>query len=205
MTKTWKIAKFTLAFVIIAGGFSLIIGSLMGGGVSRGYDKIMGVNTDPRSILVQSVLIDAQSGALGSMDIPEPGSMLNESSFNKLVSQSNLLRSADGAHVRTPSILIQHKETGTLYVTHQDQRFFTVLSPSVIDTKYGPVLRIALSVHRSESEEGSDDYQEFEFSTAYTSAPGGAVVFDLADLGVPGSRAMLAVRTSLIDPTPNED
>jgi hypothetical protein len=56
MARLITLAKGTLAFLIVAVGGSIIIGTLMGGGFSKGYDEMRGVNTDPRSVLVQTGL-----------------------------------------------------------------------------------------------------------------------------------------------------
>lgn len=200
MSRTTTIAKFTLAFVIIAGGFSLIIGTLMGGGISRSYDAIKGVNKDPRSILVQAVLIEAGAD---SAALPAPGSALSDEAFGELASRAGGLGAEPGVRVRTPAMLVQHGESGSLSVSLGGRAFAFAVSPSVIDTKKGPVLRVALQIQCDEAA-ASDTTKELGFTTAYTSAPGGAVVLDLAGLGEAGARAVLALRTTLIDPTPAE-
>ena len=86
MSKAIPLAKFALAFVIIAGGFSFIIGSLMGGGLSRSYDAIKGINKDPRSILVQAVLVEADPGALQQAALPMPGDSMSDNEFRELMS-----------------------------------------------------------------------------------------------------------------------
>ncbi|MCR9076538.1 MAG: hypothetical protein NXI07_10915, partial [bacterium] len=92
MSKVINIAKLTLAFVVIAGGFSLIIGSLMGGGISRGYDEIKGINKDPRSIMVQAVLIETDPGQGAPMTLPPTGAALSDGSFRELVAEADRLR-----------------------------------------------------------------------------------------------------------------
>jgi len=201
MSKAINIAKFTLAFVVIAGGFSIIIGSLMGGGASSRYDKMRGINTDPRSILVQAVLIETDAGAAQPVSIPEPGARLTDTAFNSLLSEADSLRAAGDARVRTPALLIQHSESGHITVKLGDRIFDADFSPSVIDTKHGPVLRVALLINRTDTDSSATP-RELAFSTAYTAAPGNTVVFDLAGLGLPGTRAVLALRTTLSDPTP---
>ena len=202
MSKMMSIAKFTLAFVIIAGGFSFIIGSMSGGGgLSRSYDKVRGINNDPRSILVQAVLVESRGDAIGEFELPIIGSQLTDAQFQELATGADTLRNQDGVHVRTPTMLVQHSESGSLSIRVGDRIFETHLSPSVIETKRGNVLRVALNIQRVEPD-SSDSTRGLEFTTAFTTAPGGAVVLDLADLGEPGSRAVLALHTTLIDPTP---
>ncbi|MFG0312892.1 MAG: hypothetical protein ACF8LL_01710 [Phycisphaerales bacterium] len=206
MSKAIPLAKFTLAFVIIAGGFSFIIGSLMGGGLSRSYDAVKGINNDPRSILVQAVLIESDQSSAPIASLPMPGESLSDAAFNELMSEADALRTNGGMRVRTPAMLVQHKESGHLSVKLGDRTFTAAVSPSVIEIKDKYVLRVALEI----SHAGVDSSQipsELVFTTAYTTAPGGAIVMDLGDLGAPGSRALLAMRTSLINPrpTPSDD
>jgi len=200
MSKAINLAKLTLAFVIIAGGFSLIVGSLMGGGVSSSYDKMRGINTDPRSILVQAVLVETGAD-MPQPALPAPGARLTDAAFNRLLSEVDELRAAGDARVRTPAVLVQHAESGSISVKLGDRTFDADFSPSVIDTKHGPVLRVALQIRRSDTD-SSQTPRELHFATAYTAAPGGTMVLDLADLGLAGTRAVLALRTTLSDPTP---
>lgn len=200
MARLITIAKGMTAFLIVAVGGSFIIGSLMGGGFSRGYDELKGVNNDPRSVLVQAVLIETD-GPAGPDALPVPGQVLDQAAFNALLADSKSLRAGDAARVRTPAVLVQHRESGTIAVKLGDRTFDAAVSPSVIDTKHGPVLRVALHIERSDTD-SSDTARSLAFTTAYTAAPGEAVVLDLADLGAPGTRALLAIRTSLIDATP---
>lgn len=203
MSKVINIAKLTLAFVVIAGGFSLIIGSLMGGGISRGYDEIKGINKDPRSIMVQAVLIETDPGQEAPMTLPPTGAALSDGSFRELVAEADRLRVSGAARVRTPALLVQHAETGRVTITLGEHAFDVVFSPSVIETKHGDVLRVAMQLQRTD-EDTSATPREMTFSTAYTSAPGGMMVLDLAGIGEAGSRAVLALRTTLIDPTPRD-
>lgn len=203
MSKVINIAKLTLAFVVIAGGFSLIIGSLMGGGISRGYDEIKGINKDPRSIMVQAVLIETDPGQEAPMTLPPTGAALSDGSFRELVAEADRLRVSGEARVRTPALLVQHAETGRVTITLGEHAFDAVFSPSVIETKHGDVLRVAMQIQRTD-EDTSATPREMTFSTAYTSAPGGMMVLDLAGIGEAGSRAVLALRTTLIDPTPRD-
>ena len=201
MSKAITLAKFTLVFVIIAGGFSLIIGSLMGGGMSRGYDALKGLNTDPRSIFVQAVLIETNANTVQPAALPAPGVQLTDAAFTDLLTQADRLRGEDGARIRTPALLVQHAETGSITIKLSDRTFDAVVSPSVIDTKHGPVLRVAIQIQRTDTDSAATP-RELTFATAYTTAPGNTVVLDLADLGLPGTRAVLALRTTLIDHTP---
>ena len=205
MTRLVTLAKGMTAFLIVAVGGSFIIGSLMGGGFSRGYDDLKGVNNDPRSVLVQAVLIEADQAvpATSPFDagLPAPGETLDTGAFNALLANAERLRDGDAARVRTPAMLVQHRESGTVSVKLGDRTFDAAVSPSVIDTKHGPVLRVALRLRRADTD-SADTARHLAFETAYTSAPGAAVVLDLADLGAPGARAVLALRTTLIDPTP---
>jgi hypothetical protein len=200
MARLITIAKGMTAFLIVAVGGSFIIGSLMGGGLSRGYDELKGVNNDPRSVLVQAVLVETD-GPAGPAGLPAPGQVLDQAAFNALLTDADALRAGDAARVRTPAMLVQHRESGTISVKLGNRAFDAAVSPSVIDTKHGPVLRVALHIERSDTD-SSDTARTLAFATAYTAAPGGAVVLDLADLGAPGTRAVLAIRTTLIDPTP---
>ncbi len=202
MSKAISIAKFTLAFVVIAAGFSFIIGSLMGGGLSKRYDEMKGVNDDPRSILVQAVLIETESVARPTF-LPAPGAQLSDTAFSGLVSEAQGLRAAGNAQVRTPAMLVQHAESGSVSIKLGDRTFEAAVSPRVIDTKTGPVLRVALQIRRVDADSSATP-RELGFTTAYTSAPGGAVVLDLAGMGLPEIRAVLALRTTLIDPTPTD-
>lgn len=200
MSKAITLAKFTLAFVIIAGGFSFIIGSLMGGGsFSRSYDAAKGINNDPRSILVQSVLIETEQGSLQQAAFPMPGESMDDDAFRELMTEADALRTSGTARVRTPAMLVQHAESGQISVKLGDRTFDAAISPSVIEIKDKYVLRVALEIRRNETD-SSDTTRELVFTTAYTTAPGGAIVMDLADLGIPGSRAILAIRTSLVLP-----
>jgi len=201
MSKAITLAKFTLAFVIIVGGFSLIIGSLMGGGSSRSYDALKGINTDPRSIFVQAVLIETDTNTAQLAALPEPGVQLNDAAFADLLAGVDRLRAAEGTRIQTPALLVQHAETGSITVKLGDRTFDAAISPSVIDTKHGPVLRVAIQIQRTDTDSTATP-RELTFATAYTAAPGTALVLDLADLGLPGTRAVLALRTTLIDPTP---
>jgi hypothetical protein len=204
MSKVINIAKYTFAFVVIAGGFSIIIGSLMGGGASRSYDKMRGVNSDPRSVLVQAVLIETDAQGVGSIELPTAGARLSDAAFAELLSDAGDLRDSGEARVRTPAILVQHEESGGVTVKLGDRVFNADISPSVIDTKHGPVLRVALQINRIDSDSSATP-RELSFATAYTTAPGSTVVLDLAGLGLDESRAVLALRTSLSDPTPTEN
>lgn len=201
MSKVINIAKLTLAFVVIAGGFSLILGSLMGGGYSSSSSGQKQINEDPRSIMVQAVLIEADPSEVQSLSIPSPGARLSDSAFNELRAEADRLRASEGAHVRTPAMLVQHAESGSIAIKLGDRAFEADVSPSVIDTKHGPVLRVALQIQRTDSDSSSTP-RELNFATAYTTAPGSVVVLDLADLGTAGTRAVLALRTTLSDPTP---
>lgn len=201
MSKAIHIARFTLAFVIIAGGLSLIIGSLMGGGYSRGYDEMKSINKDPRSILVQAVLIETDALAVQPDALPAPGAQLDDAAFSSLLAEADRLRLNESARVRTPAVLVQHAESGSITVKLGDQTFDAEVSPSVIDTKHGVVLRVVIQIQRLDTDSAATP-RELHFATAYTAAPGGAVVLDLADLGIPGTRAVLALRTTLTDPTP---
>lgn len=203
MSKAINIAKFTLAFVIIAVGFSIIIGSLMGGGSSRSYSDLKSINKDPRSILVQAILIETDANTAQPIAIPAPGTQLTDSAFAILFADVDSLRTAVDARVRTPALLVQHAETGSITIKLGDRIFDAALSPSVIDTKKGPVLRVAVQIQRMDSDSSATP-RELTFATAYTAAPGSAVVLDLADLGLSGSRSVIALRTTLIDPTPTD-
>lgn len=201
MSKLINLAKFTVAFLVIAVGFSLIFGTLMGGGSARGYDAAKRLNDDPRSIFVQTVLIESDAGIIQPDAITSPSVQLTETAFSDMLDAAEQLRSVEGARVRTPAMLIQHAESGTLAIRLGDRVFEADLSPSVIDTKKGPVLRVALSISRTDTD-SSATARALSFSTAFTSAPGAVVVLDLADLGIEGTRATLALRTTLHDPTP---
>jgi hypothetical protein len=204
MARLITLAKGTLAFLIVAVGGSIIIGTLMGGGFSKGYDEMRGVNTDPRSVLVQAVFVEADRAAGSAADHPElpaPGQSLDQAAFAALLAGAERLRAADAARVRTPAMLVQHRESGTVSVKLGNQTFDAAISPSVIDTKHGPVLRVALRLQRADTG-SAQAARHLTFETAYTAAPGAAMVLDLADLGAPGTRAILALRTTLIDPTP---
>lgn len=205
MARLITLAKGTAAFLIVAVGGSIIFGILMGGGFSRSYDELKGLNTDPRSILVQGVLIEVDSAAAQPAAqpaaLPAPGSALTDAAFNGLLAEADRLRAGGAARVRTPAMLVQHAETGSITVKLGDRTFDAAVSPSVIDTKHGPVLRVAIHIQRIDTD-SADTPRELTFATAYTAAPGGAVVLDLADLGLPGTRAVLALRTTMSDPTP---
>jgi hypothetical protein len=201
MARLITLAKGTAAFLIVAVGGSFIIGSLMGGGFSRSYDELKGLNTDPRSVLVQGVLIEVDSAAAQPAALPAPGSALTDAAFNGLLAEADRLRAGGAARVRTPAVLVQHAETGSITVKLGDRTFDAAISPSVIDTKHGPVLRVAIHIQRIDTD-SADTPRELTFATAYTAAPGGAVVLDLAELGLPGTRAVLALRTTMSDPTP---
>ena len=201
MSKAINIAKFTFAFVVIAGSVSLIIGSLMGGGFSSRYNELKGINDDPRSIFVQAILIESENIVAEPIDFPEHGTQLTNSAFNDLLEEAGRLRAGDSALIRTPSMLVQHSETGSVSVTLGDQSFDAAVSPSVIDTKHGPVLRVAIEIRRTDTDSAATP-REMVFATAYTAAPGSAMVLDLAGLGLPGTRSVLALHTTLIDPTP---
>ena len=203
MSKAIPLAKFTLAFVIIAGGFSFIIGSLMGGGISRSYDAIKGINNDPRSILVQAVLIESDQSSAPIPSLPMPGESMSDTEFRELMSEADRMRTNGGMHVRTPAMLVQHAESGHLSVKLGDRTFDAAISPSVIEIKDKYVLRVALEFRRAEMDSSATP-SELVFTTAYTSAPGGAIVMDLGDLGMPGSRSVLAMRTTLVNPKPVE-
>lgn len=202
MSKAITLAKFTLAFVVIAGGFSLIIGSLMGGGMSRSYSELKGINNDPRSIFVQVVLIETDANIAQPAALLTPGTQLTDAAFTDLLTAADGLRDDKGARIRTPALLVQHAETGSITVKLGDRIFDAAVSPSVIDTKRGPVLRVAIQIQRIDTDSAATP-RELTFATAYTAAPGSTVVLDLAGLGLPGTRAVLALRTTLIDPTPS--
>lgn len=201
MSKAINLAKLTFAFVIIAGGFSIILGSLMGGGLSSSYDRVKGHNNDPRSIFVQAVLVETDGVPAQALKLPNPGAQMNNAAFNNFLENSDELRETGNARIKSPSMLIQHRETGSLNITLGDRIFDTTISPSIIDTKHGPVLRVAIQIQRIDTDSAATP-QDLTFTTAFTSAPGSAVVLDLADLGLPNTRSMLALHTTLIDPTP---
>ena len=203
MSKAIPLAKFTLAFIIIAGGFSFIIGSLMGGGISRSYDAIKGINNDPRSILVQAVLIESDQTSEPIASLPMPGESMSDSAFRELMSEADRMRMDEAVHVRTPAMLVQHAESGHLSLKLGDRSFDAAISPSVIEIKDKYVLRVAIEIQRAQTDT-SDTPSELIFTTAYTSAPGGAIVMDLGDLGMPGSRSVLAMRTTLVNPKPTD-
>lgn len=203
MSKAVNLAKLTFAFVVIAGGFSIILGSLMGGGLSSSYDRVKGHNNDPRSIFVQAILVETDGMPADALALPKPGAQLSNSAFAGFLEDANELRATESARIKTPSMLIQHGETGSINVTFGDHSFDATVSPSVIDTKHGSVLRVAIQIQRIDSDSAATQ-QELTFTTAFTSAPGSAVVLDLADLGLPNTRSVLALHTTLIDPTPTE-
>jgi len=202
MSKAVNIAKITLAFVVIAAGFAFIFGTLMGGGSSRGYDALKGINTDPRSIFVQVILIETDAITVQPA-LPKPGDQLSNADFATLVEETDRLRAVENTSVRTPAMLVQHAETGSITIKLGDHVFDAAISPSVIDTKHGSVLRIAIQIQRTDTDSSATP-RELTFATAYTAAPGSTAVLDLAGLGLPGARAVLALRTTLIDPTPTE-
>lgn len=202
MSKAVNIAKFTLAFLVIAAGFAFIFGTLMGGGSSRGYDTLKGINTDPRSIFVQTILIETDTFT-AQPALPKPGDQMSDADFASLLASADRLRAIENTSVRTPAMLVQHAETGSITIKLGDRVFDTAISPSVIETKHGSVLRIAIQIQRTDTDSSATP-RELTFATAYTAAPGSTVVLDLAGLGLPGSRAMLALRTTLHDPTPTE-
>ncbi len=204
MSKAVNLAKLTFAFVVIAGGFSIILGSLMGGGLSSSYDRVKGHNNDPRSIFVQAILLETNGAPAESITLPNPGQQLNNTAFATLLDTANELRDSENARVKTPSMLIQHRETGSINITLGNRTFDATISPSVIDTKQGPVLRAAIQIQRIDTDSFAEEH-ELTFTTAFTSAPGSAVVLDLADLGLQGTRSVLALHTTLIDPTPVDD
>ncbi|MBO6512781.1 MAG: hypothetical protein JJ974_02300 [Phycisphaerales bacterium] len=204
MSKAIHLAKYTFAFIIIAGGFSLIIGSLMGGGLSSSSKSRGGFNNDPRSVLVQTVLLETDASIPRPVSLPLPGSTMANTEFQELMSETESFRSIDNAHIRTPTMLVQHRETGHLMIEIGNSKFDASVSPSVIDTKNGPVLRVGIEILRSDKISGQTP-RMLAFETAYTAAPGSAIVLDLADLGQPGTRSVLALRTTLIDPTPPND
>jgi hypothetical protein len=74
-------------------------------------------------------------------------------------------------------------------------------SPHVIDTKHGHVLRDAMQVLREDAD-SADTARSLTCETADTAAPRSAMVLDLAGMGDAGTNARLALRTSLIEPTP---
>jgi hypothetical protein len=201
MARLITLAKGTLAFLIVAVGGSIIIGSLMGGGFSSRSDYEKSVNDDPRSVLVQAVFVESDQAAGPGPELPAPGQSLDQAAFAALLTGAERLRAAGAARVRTPAMLVQHRESGTVSVKLGGQTFDAAISPSVIDTKHGPVLRVALRLQRADTD-SADTARHLSFETAYTAAPGAAMVLDLADLGAPGTRAVLALRTTLIDPTP---
>lgn len=201
MARLITLAKGTLAFLVVAVGGSIIIGTLMGGGFSSRSDSVKSVNDDPRSVLVQAVFVEADQAAGAAPELPAPGQSLDQAAFAALLAGAERLRAADAARVRTPAMLVQHRESGTVSVKLGNQTFDAAISPSVIDTKQGPVLRVALRLQRADTD-SADTARHLLFETAYTAAPGAAMVLDLADLGAPGTRAVLALRTTLIDPTP---
>ena len=203
MPRTLSIAKYTLAFMVIAVGFAITFGTLMGGGSSRAYDSVKSINTDPRSILVQSILIETDAATAKPSALPMPGEQLSEAEFIDLLTEADRLRSVENTSIRTPAMLVQHAETGHITVRLGDRVFDAVISPRVIDTKRGAVLRVAIQLQRTDTDSSSTP-RALTFETAYTAAPGGTVVLDLADIGLPASRAMLAIRTTLLDPTPTE-
>lgn len=201
MAKLTTLAKGTLAFLVLAGGVSLIVGSLMGGGFSsRGYDDSKRANDDPRSILVQAVLVDSEA----PLTLPAAGSAVSDRDFTKLLSDAESLRTTGAARVRTPAVLVQHAETGEITVEIDGRKFNAGFAPRVIDTKTGPVLRVAMRLIRTDADtSGSAEVaNKLSFETVYTAAPGSAVVLDLTGLSSDGSASKLALRTQLIDPTP---
>lgn len=200
MSKAINLAKLTLAFVIIAGGLSLVIGSLMGGGFSRS-DYAKGTNNDPRSILVRTVLIESDDSNAMPADLPPAGSVIAGPKFESLQAAARAPKANEGLSVRAPAVLVQHEESAIIAIAVAGRTFNAIISPNVIDTKQGPVLRIAIEIDRSDADSAGAE-RDMAFKTVYTTAPGGSIVLDLAGLGVPGSHAVLAINATLIDPTP---
>ncbi len=202
MSKVTTLARFMLAFLIIAGGLSIIIGSLMGGGFSsRASEYVKGNNNDPRSILIRAVLIDAENGVPLPSGLPVSGRPIAAADFESLQKAARTEQASDGPAIRAPAVLVQHAETAAISIDLADRSFEAMFAPRVIDTEHGPVLRVAIDVAQSVADSSGAERQRV-FQTAYTSAPGGSVVFDLAGLGRPGDQAVLALHTELVDPTP---
>lgn len=201
MSKSINIARFTLAFIIIAGGFSFIVGSMMGGGSSRVYDSVKGVNNDPRSILVEAVLLQVGSDSSMTYELPEAGVRLTDGAFEELVSEAMSVGMDSGVRVRTPAMLVQHGESGSITLKIGERYFEMDVTPRVIDLKHGSVMRVAMEINSMDTD-SSAAKRELAFATAYTAAPGGVTVLDLAGFGEPGTRAVLGLRTTLSDPTP---
>jgi len=201
MSKAINLAKLTLAFVIIAGGLSLILGSLMGGGLGRSSDYAKGVNNDARSILVRTALIEADAGASMPADLPAPGLPIDDRTFESLQLAARGPQAPDAPSVCAPAVLVQHAEAAIISISVAGQQFNATIAPRVIDTKHGPVLRVAIEIDRLDTDSSGAE-RKTAFKTVYTTAPGASIVLDLAGLGAPGSQAVLALHTSLIDPTP---
>ncbi|RMH28293.1 MAG: hypothetical protein D6692_05470 [Planctomycetota bacterium] len=200
MARLTTLAKGTAAFLVLAVGVSFIIGSLMGGGFSsRSYDDSKRLNDDPRSILVQAVLVESDTPLPASL--PMAGTPVSDAGFKALLSDADALHASGAARVRAPAVLIQHAEQGAIGIKIGDRNFRAAFSPHVIDTKNGPVLRVAMQILRDDTD-SSNAGRSLTFETAYTAAPGSAVVLDLAGMGDAGTNARLALRTSLIALTP---
>jgi hypothetical protein len=191
MARLFTLAKGTVAFLIVAVGVSVIIGSLMGGGFSR-LNEYASLNDDPRSVLVHAVLVDgdAVGGTAG-------GVTLDAAAFRALMERAGTMES--GVMVRSPAMLVQHGETGTVQVTDGVKTFAAGFSPHVIKTRTGPVIRLAVEIKQAETGEAA---RALEFATAYTAKPGATVVLDLAGMGADGNGLRLALRTELMDPAP---
>lgn len=200
MSKVTSLAKFTLAFVALAAGISFIVGSLMGGGYSRSeYAK--GSNNDPRSVLVRSILIESESPSVLPPELPAAGNAIDEQSFEALLQAARGPQDADKPAIRSPSVLVQHAETAIISIHVAGRVFEAKISPRVIETKHGEVIRVAIEIDRTDATSSGAE-RTVAFRTIYTTAPGGSMVMDLAGLGLPGSQAVLAIQTELIDPSP---
>ncbi|MEM9374311.1 MAG: hypothetical protein AAGA55_11785 [Planctomycetota bacterium] len=200
MSRAFSHAKATFAFLIIAGGLSIIIGTLMGGGYGRSGPA---VNDDPRSILVRVLLVESDVPGTMPAELPPAGQRIGDDALETLQRAAREPLVPDSFRIRAPTVLVQHAESATISVDVAGRQFGVIISPRVIKVRDGHVLRVAIEMERSDAA-SSGAPRTAVFQTAYTTDSGGSVVLDLAGLGVPGSQAVMALYTELIDPSPRQ-
>ncbi len=193
-----KSAKAAGLFTVVALGAGAAL-ALMTGGADRSGP---GVNTDPRSILVEAHLISYRSteGWLDSTGVSPAQHALDRATFDALVSGALGAQSTGATSVRSPSMLVQHNAEGSISFDAAGVRFESTINPSVVKDD---AIRVEVQTAWSEPAR-QGDAADVSIRTAFTSDGSGGVVLNLA--GVPGAGetgVLLALRPTLIEP--NQD
>jgi len=179
-------------------GAGAVFMTLSGGGYPSGPSK----NDDPRSVLVESVIVSYDAGA--DLGLPVGAgtgtrARLSGSAFEEFVAAVSAAGASEGVSVRSPGAIIQHEERGSIQIETPGGSFEVTMAPMVLEEG---VIRLAIDASWAGEHAGGDG-RSVGFSTVFTSA-GGGVVLDLSGVSgsdLDGGGLVVAMRPELIDPT----